>query len=87
MAVAEDEKYKDVEDGKKRVKHERAERARLRHKVAVEKELLKHVKGQAFESLCNFSALDIRYFCSFSTFITHISNNPLFIRKTIYINE
>lgn len=66
-----------MEEEKRRVQHERAERARLRHKAAVEKELLKHVK-QAFESLCHLSAVEIRYLFLFITFIAHI------ILSTIY---
>ena len=42
-ATAEEDKMRDVEEERKRVVSERAEKARVRHKNAVEKELLKHV--------------------------------------------
>lgn len=58
-AVAEDEKYKDVEDEKKRVQHERAEKARLRHKVAVEKELLKHDYTKLMHDLSDLQRADL----------------------------
>lgn len=43
LAETEGDKYKYFEKEKKKIQNERAEKARLRHKNAVTKELLKHV--------------------------------------------
>jgi len=44
VAEVEEEKLRDAELEKRRVEHERTEKAYLRHKLALEKESLKEVK-------------------------------------------
>lgn len=50
VAEIEEEKVRDAELEKKRVEHERTEKAFLRHKHALEKESLKEVNDDEFYS-------------------------------------